>query len=131
MLKIAAISVPVDDQARAVDYYTNKLGFAIKNDIPLGEARWLTVVDPRDPDGVELVLEPDAHPAVQAYKQALVTDGIPLTFFTVDDLAAAHAELANRGVTFTQEPIQMGPNKVAIFDDTCGNLIQLVQVGAP
>jgi catechol 2,3-dioxygenase-like lactoylglutathione lyase family enzyme len=91
----------------------------------LGEFRWLTVVGANEPDGVELLLEPDAHPAAKTFKQALVADGIPYTSFTVDDVAATHADLESRGVRFTQAPTAMGPVVTAVLDDTCGNLIQL------
>jgi len=124
-MKITVTSVLVDDQAKALDFYTQVLGFVKKRDIPLGEARWLTVVSPEDPDGVELLLEPDGHPAAKPFKQALVDDGIPFTSFTVQDVRAEHARLAARGVRFTQEPAEMGPVTTAVFDDTCGNLIQM------
>ncbi|GAB4081059.1 VOC family protein [Modestobacter muralis] len=118
-------SVFVDDQERALRFYTEKLGFVVKNDVPVGEHRWLTVVSAQDPDGVELVLEPDQHPAARAFKQALVADGIPFTAFAVDDVRAEHERLAAAGVVFTQPPLSMGPMTVAVLDDTCGNLIQL------
>jgi catechol 2,3-dioxygenase-like lactoylglutathione lyase family enzyme len=124
-VKIAMTSVLVDDQEKALRFYTDVLGFVPKNDVPLGEHRWLTVVSPDAPDGVELVLEPDEHPAVRPFKAALVADGIPFTSFAVDDVHAEHARLAAAGVTFTQEPLQMGPVTTAVFDDTCGNLIQI------
>ncbi len=119
-------SVLVDDQEKALRFYTDVLGFLPKNDVPLGEHRWVTVVSPQAPDGVELVLEPDAHPAAKPFKQALVADGIPYTAFAVDDVHAEHARLTGLGVTFTQDPVVMGPVTVAVLDDTCGNLIQLV-----
>ncbi len=125
MPTINVTSVLVDDQAKALAFYTGVLGFVVKNDIPLGEHRWLTVVGADQPDGVELVLEPDAHPAAKAFKQALVEDGIPFTSFAVDDVVASHADLAARGVAFTQPPTAMGPVVTAVLDDTCGNLIQL------
>jgi catechol 2,3-dioxygenase-like lactoylglutathione lyase family enzyme len=124
-MKITLTSVFVDDQAKALDFYTQVLGFVKKRDIPLGEARWLTVVSPEDLDGVELLLEPDGHPAAKPFKQALVADGIPFTSFTVQNVRAEHARLAARGVRFTQEPAEMGPVTTAVFDDTCGNLIQM------
>ena len=124
-IRISVTSVFVDDQAKALTFYTDLLGFVVKNDVPLGEFRWLTVVGADDPDGVELLLEPDRHPAAQAYKTALVADGIPAASFAVDDVAATHADLAGRGVRFTQEPTPMGPVVTAVLDDTCGNLIQL------
>ena len=118
-------SVLVDDQDRALAFYTDVLGFRLKNDVPMGEHRWLTVVSPEHPDGVELVLEPDAHPAARAFKRALVADGIPFTSFGVADVRASHAALQARGVTFVQPPTPMGPVVTAVLDDTCGNLIQL------
>ena len=124
-MRINMTSVLVDDQDKALRFYTDVLGFAKKAEIPLGEYRWLTVVSPDDPDGTELVLEPDAHPAAKIFKEALVSDGIPFTSFAVDDVAAEFARLAQRGVRFTQEPTEMGPVITAVFDDTCGNLIQI------
>ena len=124
-MKIALTSVLVDDQEKALRFYTDVLGFVRKNDVPLGEHRWLTVVSPADPDGVELVLEPDSHPAVRPFKEALVADGIPFTSFAVDDVHAETARLKAAGVVFTQDPLAMGPVTTAVLDDTCGNLIQL------
>jgi catechol 2,3-dioxygenase-like lactoylglutathione lyase family enzyme len=126
-MRIVLTSVLVDDQAKAHRFYTDVLGFATKNDVPLGEARWLTVVSPDDPDGTELLLEPDSHPAAKPFKSALVEDGIPATSFGVDDVRAEYERLRDRGVRFTQEPTQMGPTTTAVFDDTCGNLIQIAQ----
>src|SRR6478735_8210727 len=125
MPRINVTSVPVDDQAKALAFYTEKLGFVPKADVSLGEYRWLTVVGAGEPDGVELLLEPDAHPASKAFKAALRADGIPLTSFEVEDVAATHADLSARGVTFTQPPTAMGPVVTAVLEDTCGNLIQL------
>lgn len=125
MPRINVASVLVDDQAKALAFYTDVLGFVAKTDIPLGEHRWLTVVGAHEPDGIELVLEPDAHPAAKAFKQALVEDGIPFTTFAVEDVAAVHHDLQARGVKFTQPPTVMGPMVTAVLDDTCGNLIQL------
>jgi catechol 2,3-dioxygenase-like lactoylglutathione lyase family enzyme len=125
-VKIAMTSVLVDDQEKALRFYTDVLGFLPKHDIPMGEHRWITVVSPQAPDGVELVLEPDGHPAARPFKAALVADGIPFTAFAVDDVPAEAARLKAAGVTFTQEPLQMGPVTTAVLDDTCGNLIQLV-----
>jgi catechol 2,3-dioxygenase-like lactoylglutathione lyase family enzyme len=124
-VKIALTSVLVDDQEKALRFYTDVLGFQPKNDVPMGEHRWLTVVSPEAPDGVELLLEPDGHPAVRPFKEALVADGIPFTSFAVDDVHAEHARLVAAGVTFTQAPLTMGPVTTAVLDDTCGNLIQL------
>ena len=126
-MRIHLTSVLVDDQANALRFYTEVLGFVAKNDIPLGEHRWLTVVSPEDPDSTELLLEPDAHPAAKVFKAALVNDGIPATSFAVDDVAAEFARLQRLGVRFTQEPVEMGPVVTTVFDDTCGNLIQIVQ----
>jgi catechol 2,3-dioxygenase-like lactoylglutathione lyase family enzyme len=128
-MKITVTSVLVDDQQKALDFYTGVLGFEKKTDVPLGgEHRWLTVVSPEAPDGVELVLEPDEHPAVRPFKAALVADGIPFTSFAVDDVAAEHERLTGLGVRFTQPPTVMGPVTTAVFDDTCGNLIQIAQM---
>jgi catechol 2,3-dioxygenase-like lactoylglutathione lyase family enzyme len=125
-MKIVVTSVFVDDQEVAVQFYTNVLGFKKKHDVPLGEnTRWLTVVSPSDPDGVELLLEPANHPAVAPFRDALVGDGIPWTSFGVDDVHAEHARLSGLGVRFTQPPTPMGPVTTAVFDDTCGNLIQI------
>ena len=126
-MRITLTSVLVDDQAKALRFYTEVLGFVKKHEVPLGEHAWLTVVSSEDPDGVELVLEPDSHPAVQPFKRALVEDGIPFTSFSVDDVEAEHARLSGLGVRFTQEPTAMGPVTTAVLDDTCGNLIQLAQ----
>ena len=124
-MRITLTSVLVDDQDKALRFYTEVLGFVKKTEIPLGEHRWLTVVSPEDPDGVELVLEPDAHPAAKPFKDALVADGIPYTSFAVADVHAEYARLKGLGVTFTQEPAVMGPVTTAVLDDTCGNLIQI------
>jgi catechol 2,3-dioxygenase-like lactoylglutathione lyase family enzyme len=127
-MRIHLTSVLVDDQASALRFYTEVLGFLPKEDVPVGEDRWLTVVSPDAPDGTELLLEPSGHPAAKAYREALVGDGIPLTAFAVDDVAAEHARLVGLGVRFTQEPTRMGPVTTAVFDDTCGNLIQIQQL---
>jgi catechol 2,3-dioxygenase-like lactoylglutathione lyase family enzyme len=126
-MRINLTSVLVDDQDKALRFYTDVLGFVKKTEVPLGDARWLTVVSPESPDGVELVLEPDGHPAVRPFKEALVADGIPFTSFAVDDVRSEHERLAALGVRFTQEPTEMGPVITAVFDDTCGNLIQIAQ----
>jgi catechol 2,3-dioxygenase-like lactoylglutathione lyase family enzyme len=127
-MRIYVTSVLVDDQRKALDFYTNVLGFQKKRDIPLGEASWLTVVSPEQPNGTELLLEPSDHPAVEPFKNALVEDGIPATSFAVDDVQAEFDRLRSKGVTFTQEPTEMGDVTTAVFDDTCGNLIQIVQL---
>jgi catechol 2,3-dioxygenase-like lactoylglutathione lyase family enzyme len=127
-VRINLTSVLVDDQDKALRFYTEVLGFVKKTEIPLGEHRWLTVVSPEDPDGVELVLEPDGHPAAGPFKQALVADGIPFTSFAVPDVHAEIERLRGLGVTFTQEALQMGPVTTAVLDDTCGNLIQITSI---
>ena len=127
-MKIAMTSVLVDDQEKALRFYTDVLGFEAKHDVPMGEHRWITVVSPDSRDGVELVLEPDAHPAARPFKEALVADGIPFTAFAVDDVPAEYERLRAAGVTFTQEPLQMGPVTTAVLDDTCGNLIQIASM---
>jgi len=124
-VRINLTSVLVDDQDKALEFYTEILGFTTKHDIPMGEHRWITVVSPEDPDGTELVLEPDSHPAVKPFKEALASDGIPFTSFAVDDVHAEFARLDALGVRFTQQPVDMGPVTTAVLDDTCGNLIQI------
>jgi catechol 2,3-dioxygenase-like lactoylglutathione lyase family enzyme len=124
-MRINLASIHVDDQAKALAFYTDVLGFVTKNDVPLGEHRWLTVVSPEDPDGVELLLEPSDHPAVGPYKDALVADGIPFTSFAVADVQQEYERLRALGVRFTQEPTVMGPVTTAVLDDTCGNLVQI------
>ncbi|MEU1457295.1 VOC family protein [Streptomyces avermitilis] len=125
-MKIHLSSVFVDDQDKALRFYTDVLGFVKKTEVPLGKDRWLTVVSAEDPDGTELLLEPDGHPAVKPYRAALVKDGIPATSFAVDDVHAEFSRLRELGVYFTQEPVEMGPVTTAVLDDTCGNLIQIV-----
>ena len=127
-MKIQLCSVLVDDQAKALAFYTAVLGFVLKHDIPIGEARWLTVVAPDGPDDVVLVLEPNSNPAAQTYQKALFQQGIPLTAFAVDDINHDYERLQQRGVEFTMEPTTMGATTIAVFNDTCGNLIQLYQV---
>jgi catechol 2,3-dioxygenase-like lactoylglutathione lyase family enzyme len=124
-MRIVVTSVFVDDQDKALRFYTDVLGFVKKTEIPLGEARWLTVVAKDDPEGTELLLEPDRHPAVEPFKRALVEDGIPFTSFAVADVHAEYERLRSRGVRFTQPPVDMGPVTTAVLDDTCGNLIQI------
>ncbi|MGW6823980.1 VOC family protein [Streptomyces sp. NPDC055005] len=125
-MKIHLTSVFVDDQAKALAFYTEILGFVKKHDVPVGEEyRWLTVVSPDEFGGTELLLEPAGHPAVKPYRDALVGDGIPLAQFAVDDVKAEYERLRGLGVHFTQEPVDMGPVTTAVFDDTCGNLIQI------
>ena len=127
-MRIYICSVFVDDQDKALAFYSDVLGFVKKTEVPLGEARWLTVVAPEDPDGTELLLEPDSHPAVKPFKEALVADGIPFTSFAVPDVQQEYERLRGLGVRFTQEPLEMGPVTTAVFDDTCGNLIQIAQM---
>ncbi|MCL6291988.1 VOC family protein [Streptomyces sp. 43Y-GA-1] len=126
-MRIHVTSVFVHDQDEALRFYTDVLGFEKKHDVPLGgENRWLTVVSPEDPDGTELLLEPDKHPAVKPYTTALFADGIPAASFLVDDVHAEFDRLGKLGVRFTQEPLDMGPVATAVLDDTCGNLIQIM-----
>jgi catechol 2,3-dioxygenase-like lactoylglutathione lyase family enzyme len=125
-MRIHLTSVYVDDQRAALAFYTEVLGFIKHRDIPLGADSWLTVVSPDSPDGPELLLEPSSHPAVKPYRDALVEDGIPLAQFVVDDVEAEHARLEGRGVVFTQPPTDIGSAVVAVFDDTCGNLVQII-----
>lgn len=126
-MKIGLTSVMVDDQDKALAFYTGVLGFVKKTEVPLGKHRWVTVVSAQDPDGVELVLEPDEHPAARPFKAALVADGIPFTAFLVEDVQAEYTRLKGCGVRFTQEPADMGSVTTAVLDDTCGNLIQIMQ----
>ncbi|MFE6739703.1 VOC family protein [Streptomyces tubercidicus] len=126
-MKIHLTSVFVDDQAKALRFYTEILGFVKKHDVPVGEKdRWLTVVSPDEPSGTELLLEPLGHPAARTYRDSLVKDGIPLAQFAVDDVTAEYERLRGLGVRFTQEPAEMGPVTTAVFEDTVGNLIQIV-----
>ncbi|MBD3933272.1 VOC family protein [Streptomyces chumphonensis] len=125
-MRIHLTSVFVDDQDKALRFYTDVLGFTKKTDVPLGADRWLTVVASEDPEGTELLLEPDGHPAVKPFTSALVEDGIPAAAFAVDDVRAEFDRLRGLGVRFTQEPLTTGPVTTAVLDDTCGNLIQLV-----
>ena len=124
-MRINVMSVMVDDQAKALRFYTEVLGFTVKHEIPLGEHSWITVVSPEDPAGTQLSLEPDEHPAARPFKQALVDDGIPFTSFAVEDVSREYERLTGLGVRFTQPPTDMGPVTTAVFDDTCGNLIQI------
>ncbi|TDD84959.1 VOC family protein [Saccharopolyspora karakumensis] len=124
-MRINLHSMMVDDQDKALRFYTEMLGFEVKHDIPMGEFRWITLVSPEEPHGTELVLEPDQHPAAKPFKQALVADGIPFTSFAVEDVQAEYDRLTAQGVRFTQQPTDMGPVTTAVLDDTCGNLIQI------
>ena len=127
MIRVKLTSIIVSDQDKARRFYTDVLGFVIKHDIPLGGANWLTLVAPDAPDGVELLLEPAGHPASVAFQQALYRDGVPLTQLYAEDLRAEHRRLKALGVAFRDEPKQMGPTLVVDFDDTCGNLVRLVE----
>ncbi|GGM84414.1 VOC family protein [Dactylosporangium sucinum] len=124
-MKVTVMSVFVDDQPSALRFYTEVLGFVKKTEIPMGPVSWLTVVSPDQPDGPEISLEPSEHPAVKPFRDALIADGIPWTSFGVDDVQQEYERLRALGVVFTQEPTAMGPVTTAIFDDTCGNLIQI------
>lgn len=126
-MKIKLTSVFVDDQGKALTFYTDILGFIKKQDFPVGEFKWLTVVSPDEPDGVELLLEPDANPASQAFKKSIYEQGIPAAAFAVDDIHHEFERLKQRGAVFHTEPTQTGPVTIAVFDDTCGNLIQIYQ----
>lgn len=127
-MKIKLTSVLVDDQEKALQFYTEVLGFVKKRDIPMDEHRWLTVVSEEEQDGPELVLEPMGFEPAKVYQKALYEAGIPLTAFHVDDIEAEYERLKNLGVEFSMEPKQMGVSKLAVFDDTCGNNIQLFEV---
>lgn len=129
-MRINVTSILVPDQAAALRFYTEVLGFVKKHDVPVGDTgdRWLTVVSPENPEGCELLLEPDGHPAAKPWKEALVNDGIPYTQFQVDDVRTEYERLRGLGVRFTQEPTEMGPVTTAVLDDTCGNLIQILQM---
>ena len=129
-MKIYVTNVFVDDQDKAEKFYTDVLGFTVKNNIPLGEHRWLTVVSPEDPEGTELLLEPSDHPAVRPYKHALVADGIPAHSFEVNDLDTEQKRFGELGVEFIQEPMDARPVRMAVLDDTCGDLIQLIEMTA-
>lgn len=126
-MKIRVTSIFVDDQDKALAFYTEKLGFVKKQDVPLGEFKWLTVVSAEEPDGVELLLEPNDNPAASTFQRAIFQQGIPVAMFNVDDIQAEYERLKALGVRFTMEPTKNGPVTIAAFDDTCGNLIQMVQ----
>ncbi len=128
-MKIVLTSIFVDDQEKALQFYTGVLGFVKKMDIPVGLARWLTVVSPDQPDGTQLVLEPSDNPAVQPFKKALFEQGIPFNAFAVEDIRAEYRRLKALGVVFTSAPAEVGEVTTAVFDDTCGNLIQIFQAG--
>jgi glyoxylase I family protein len=126
-VRIKLTSIMVSDQDRALQFYTNILGFRKKHEIPVGEYKWLTVVSPEAPDAVELSLEPNANPAARTFQDAMFSQGIPLAAFEVSDIEAEYARLRAEGVVFTREPTKAGPVTIAVFSDTCGNLIQLYQ----
>lgn len=127
-MRIKLTSVFVDDQESALKFYTDVLGFEKKQDFPVGEFKWLTVVSPEEPDGTELLLEPSDNPAARSYKDSIYEQGIAAASFVVDDIQAEFERLKERGVEFKMEPTDMGPTTIALFDDTCGNLIQIYQV---
>ncbi|SFK03553.1 hypothetical protein SAMN04487936_106240 [Halobacillus dabanensis] len=126
-MKIIVTSIFVEDQDKALEFYSETLGFVKKHDVPTGEYRWITLVSPDEQDGTELLLEPNEHPAAKEYQQKLFADGIPVTMFGVKDIHKEYNRLMEKGVTFTMEPTNMGDITIAVFDDTCGNLIQIIQ----
>ncbi|WNQ12296.1 VOC family protein [Paenibacillus aurantius] len=126
-MKIIVTSLFVQDQDQALQFYTEKLGFVLKHDVPVGEFRWIALVSPHDQDGTELLLEPNNHPAAKDYQARIAADGIPATMFGVEDIHKEHKRLLDNGVKFTMEPTQMGEVTIAVFDDTCGNLIQMIE----
>ncbi|MCC4770677.1 VOC family protein [Methanosarcina sp. DH2] len=126
-MRIKLTSVLVDDQDKALKFYTEILGFVKKNDIPVGKFKWLTVVSPEEPEGIELLLEPNDNPAARTFQEALYNQGIPLTVFFVDDIQKEYEQMKNIGVKFAQEPTKMETTIIAVFDDTCGNFIQMIQ----
>lgn len=127
MMKIIITSIFVEDQEKALEFYTNTLGFVKKHDVPSGAHRWLTLVSSGEENGTELLLEPNVHPAAKEYQQKLFADGIPVTMFGVSDIEKEYNDLAEKGVAFTMKPTKMGDITIAVFDDTCGNLIQMIQ----
>jgi predicted enzyme related to lactoylglutathione lyase len=126
-MKIIVTSIFVDDQDKALEFYSETLGFVKKHDVPTGEYRWITLVSPEDQTGTELLLEPNQHPAAKEYQEKLFADGIPVTMFGVADISAEYKRLMEKGVKFFMEPTKMGDLTIAVFDDTCGNLIQIIQ----
>ena len=126
-MRIKLTSLMVSDQDKALQFYTNVLGFRKKHEIPMGEFKWLTVTSPEGPDDIELSLEPNANPAAKTFQEAMFKQGIPLAAFEVGDMQKEHARLKSLGVVFTSEPTRSGPVTIAVFSDTCGNLIQLYQ----
>jgi|SRR5690625_236380 len=126
-MKVIVTSLFVDDQYKALEFYTEKLGFIKKEDEPAGENRWITVVSPEDQNGTEILLEPNNHPAAKEYQKRIFADGIPATMFGVEDMHKEYTRLKEKGIAFVMEPTKMGEFTICIFDDTCGNLIQLIQ----
>lgn len=126
-MKIIVTSIFVQNQDRALEFYSEKLGFVKKEDVPVGEFRWITLVSPDVQDGTELLLEPNEHPAAKEYQKKIFAEGIPATMFGVEDIRKEYERLREKGVKFTMEPTKMGELTIAVFDDTCGNLIQIVQ----
>ena len=126
-MRVILTGVFVDDQDKALKFYTETLGFVLKHDVPAGEFRWITVVSSDDPDGTELLLEPNVNPVAQTYQKGIFDQGIPANSFGVADIHAEHERLKALGVSFTMEPTEMGPVTISVFDDTCGNLIQIMQ----
>ena len=126
-MRIKLTSIMVDDQPKALRFYTEVLGFRTKHDIPVGEYRWITVTSPEGPDDLELALEPNANPAGRQFQEAMFSQGIPIAAFEVTDIAGEFARLTAKGVAFTRQPMEAGPVTLAVFADTCGNLIQLYQ----
>lgn len=126
-MKIIVTSLFVQDQDKALEFYTNTLGFVKKHDVPTGKYRWIALVSPESEDGTELLLEPDEHPAAKEYQKRLLADGIPATMFGVEDIHREYDRLVETGVKFTMAPTTMGDFTIAVFDDTCGNLIQMIQ----
>lgn len=125
-MKIIVTSIFVENQDKALEFYSETLGFVKKHDVPTGEFRWITLVSPEDQKGTELLLEPNNHPAAKEYQKKLFAEGIPVTMFGVADIHAEYKRLIEKGVKFTIEPTKMGENTIAVFDDTCGNLIQMI-----
>ncbi len=129
-MKMYIKGVVVNDQQKALEFYTKKLGFEVKHNMPMGEHSWITLVSPEEENGIELLLEPDAHPAAKTFYSALKADGIPSTVFSVDDMDAEFKKLSAAGVEFTQPPTKAADYTIAVFDDTCGNLIQIIQLSS-
>jgi predicted enzyme related to lactoylglutathione lyase len=126
-MRIIVTSIFVEDQDKALEFYSETLGFIKKHDVPSGEFRWITLVSPQEQKGTELLLEPNNHPAAKEYQEKLFAEGIPVTMFGVADIHAEYTRLMDKGVKFTMEPTKMGDVTIAVFDDTCGNLIQIIQ----